>query len=260
MISSRNPFTEHQTFVRYYNCSGYDVNSIPLEQRKNHLLVSCTSRWVYFLRVSTFLAYGHFTIDCVGLTACALVGGLFSFQGAVFCQQSVVMYITSTIGMMCWFAGNTTSVILSINRCLVIYDQDLAEQLFSGKRTLIWLCVPFFGSFVFVWLVPPVLFNSIDSSAIFNPHLHYLPDDPFTFLQVLITCTLVVFTSLGFIYQQYLASIPILVFTGYICHQGSPAVIYLCMNQTIRNTILKETKLATILIKAVQLPDQCLLI
>uniref|UniRef100_A0A915CXL3 7TM GPCR serpentine receptor class x (Srx) domain-containing protein n=1 Tax=Ditylenchus dipsaci TaxID=166011 RepID=A0A915CXL3_9BILA len=65
-----------------------------------------------------------------------------------------------------------------------------------------------------------------------------------TFLQVLITCTLVVFTSLGFIYQQYLASIPILVFTGYICHQGSPAVIYLCMNQSIRNSIFKGDKIS----------------
>uniref|UniRef100_A0A915CZB2 Serpentine receptor class gamma n=1 Tax=Ditylenchus dipsaci TaxID=166011 RepID=A0A915CZB2_9BILA len=79
----------------------------------------------------------------------------------------------------CWFAANTTTVILSINRCMVIYDTDLADSLFRGKRTLFWLSIPTFGSMVFVWLFPPLIYNSIDSSAIFNPHMNYLPDSEF---------------------------------------------------------------------------------
>ncbi|KAI1698778.1 serpentine type 7TM GPCR chemoreceptor srt domain-containing protein [Ditylenchus destructor] len=63
----------------------------------------------------------------------------------------------------------------------------------------------------------------------------------YTFLQVLVTSTFVVSTSLGFIYQEHLKSFPIFVFVGYILYQGSPAFIYLCMNQSIRNTLLSKS-------------------
>lgn len=39
-------------------------------------------------------------------------------------------------------------------------------------------------------------------------------------MQVLITCILMSITSLGFIYQQYLASVPVFVFSSLIVYQG----------------------------------------
>uniref|UniRef100_A0A915DST6 Uncharacterized protein n=1 Tax=Ditylenchus dipsaci TaxID=166011 RepID=A0A915DST6_9BILA len=225
-------------------------------------------------------------VDCMGVSASGYCGGIASWRGDVYCQSPIFVYSFCTLGMLAWCAGNCNTILLSINRCMVIYDADMADRWFRGHRTLIWLCAPTFASLFFIFITPPVAFNSIDSSALFNPHMHYLPsDEDFhsryhhvhvlfnwfivfailgiytifcvsfgrklcysgynkkllkeinTFLQVLITCAFVVFSSLGFIYQQYLKSVPVYVYASLIFYQGSPAIIYLCMNQSIRNII-----------------------
>uniref|UniRef100_A0A915DUR6 G protein-coupled receptor n=1 Tax=Ditylenchus dipsaci TaxID=166011 RepID=A0A915DUR6_9BILA len=263
---------DRQTFIRYYNCTNYDVESISLAHRKHtfvgllyitlgvvleSLYIPCI--WALYKMFSNGrktsscyrLMFFLGCVDCVGLTVCAFWCGSFSLQGAVYCQQPIQIYASCTLGM--------------------------TDRLFAGKRTLYTGFQCPLSIFCVIWLVPPVLFNSIDSSAIFNPHLHYLPDDGFyhstvhlCFNWLIVIAIVVIYSLFGvFFYRkircsggisqvknnrrllreisQYLASIPILVFTGYICHQGSPAVIYLCMNQSIRNSIFKGDKYLNIL-------------
>ncbi|KAI1712278.1 serpentine type 7TM GPCR chemoreceptor srt domain-containing protein [Ditylenchus destructor] len=171
---------------------------------------------------------------------------------------------------------------------MVLYDDDMADKLFKGHRSMMWLFVPTAVGLACVWLSPPVFYNPIDLSAIFNPHRHYLPDDEYfhgtahvtfnwfiviaipstylifavfflntlrksgimdirrahltrelsIFLQVLITSVFVVLTSLGFVYQEFVKSFPAINFIIYLMYQGSPAFIYLGMNQSIQNTLL----------------------
>ncbi|KAI1711666.1 serpentine type 7TM GPCR chemoreceptor srt domain-containing protein [Ditylenchus destructor] len=90
--------------------------------------------------------------------------------------------IMDTIGLFLsvgWYAANTTTLILAINRCLVLYDEDIADKLFKGYRSMMWLIVPTVVGLECIWLSPPVFYNPIDLSAIFNPHRHYLPDDDY---------------------------------------------------------------------------------
>ncbi|KAI1696677.1 serpentine type 7TM GPCR chemoreceptor srt domain-containing protein [Ditylenchus destructor] len=233
-------------------------------------------------------------VDTVGLLLTAFVCGIMSIKGIVYCQMPLFTFVYCNVGMFGWFACNTTTLLLAINRCMVLYDDDLADRLFKGQRGTMWLIIPTTAGLLGMWLSPPVVYNPIDSSAILNPHRHYLADEPFfhgrahliynwfivlaipiiyitfavffanrlrtggitafsgnrkrtrelnTFLQVLVTSVFVVSTSLGFIYQGYLQNFPIFVFVGYILYQGSPAFIYICMNQSIRNTLLaKSTK------------------
>ncbi|KAI1697650.1 serpentine type 7TM GPCR chemoreceptor srt domain-containing protein [Ditylenchus destructor] len=310
---SLNDYVFHQDeFVQKYNCSKYNVDSIPVEERRNVrvgiLFVSLGALceivylpclWAIYKQIRlnrlatcyTFMLYLG-VIDVINILDTAFLCGILSMKGIMFCQLSEVLLFSHNLGMFLWFAANTTTLILAINRCMVIYDDDLADRLFKDWRGVMWLLIPTTVGFVCMWLSTPVFYNPIDSSAIFNPHRHYLPDDEFfhstshlvfnwfivitiptvyivfavffankmgargklavrenrnqkkeinTFLQVLVTSFFVLSTSLGFIYQQYLESFPVFVFSGYILYEGSPAFIYLCMNESIRNTLLRRS-------------------
>ncbi|KAI1702625.1 serpentine type 7TM GPCR chemoreceptor srt domain-containing protein [Ditylenchus destructor] len=304
----------HDEFMSSYfgDCAKYNVNSIPIEERQHvsvgilfvaigilcqMLYIPCLYAIYLQIKLNRFATCYKFMfylgiVDTIGLMITGPFCGVASIQGLVYCQRPVSSYIVCVIGFFGWFAANTTTLILAINRCMVLYDDHLADQLFKGRRGTMWLILPTMAGFVGVWVSPALYYNPIDSSALFNPHRHYLPDEPIfhsaahvtfnwiivlaipsiyitfavffanrlrsggmlslrnnrklarelsTFLQVLITSTLVVSTSLGFIYQEYLKSFPIFVFVGYIMYQGSPAFIYLCMNQSIRNTLLSKS-------------------
>ncbi|KAI1702626.1 serpentine type 7TM GPCR chemoreceptor srt domain-containing protein [Ditylenchus destructor] len=299
-------------FLEKYNCSKYNVDIIPTSERRNILvgvlyitlgtlceMVYLPCLWAIYQQIklsrfSTCYVFMFYlgVLDTIGLFCSGFVCGIFSIKGIVFCQIPIFGFLGANIGMYIWFGANTTTLILAINRCMVIYDDDLADRFFKGRRGTMWLIIPTFVALICMWVSPPVFYNPMDSSAVFNPHRYYLPNERFfhsaahvaynwiivlaiptiyivfavffanrlrsrgmmavrgnrklarefsTFLQVLITSFFVMSTSLGFIYQEYLQSFPIFVFVGYIMYEGSPAFIYLCMNQSIRNTLRAKT-------------------
>ncbi|KAI1697651.1 serpentine type 7TM GPCR chemoreceptor srt domain-containing protein [Ditylenchus destructor] len=196
---SLNDFVFHNDqFMQKYNCS-YNVDSIPVGERRNLPVgilfialgglceaVYLPCLWAIYQQIKTNRLATCYTfmfylgvIDALDLLDTAILCGVLSIKGIMFCQLPTVLFITHNLGMFFWFAANTTTLILAINRCMVIYDDDLADRLFKGRRSLIWLLVPTAVGFVCMWLSPPVYYNPIESSAIFNPHRHYLPDDHF---------------------------------------------------------------------------------
>ncbi|KAI1694508.1 serpentine type 7TM GPCR chemoreceptor srt domain-containing protein [Ditylenchus destructor] len=301
----------HRDFLDKYDCSRYNVDIIPLVERQNipvgTLFLSLGALcelfylpclWAIYQQIKsnrfatcyTFMFYLG-VVDAIGLLDSGFLCGTVSIKGMVFCQAPITALVTANVGLFGWFSANTTTLILAINRCMVIYDDDLADRLFKGRRGTLWLIIPITVGLVGMFVSPPVFYNPMDSSALFNPHRHYLPDEPFvhgtanliynwliviaiptiyvifavclanrlrsrgmldirgsrklakdlsTFLQVLMTSIFVMSTSIGFIYQEYLVSHPIFVYVAYIIYQGSPAFIYLCMNQSIRNTLLAK--------------------
>ncbi|KAI1699902.1 serpentine type 7TM GPCR chemoreceptor srt domain-containing protein [Ditylenchus destructor] len=299
-------------FMVQYDCSRYNVNSIPIEERRNipvgilfiSLGILCETVyipcvWAIMQQMKQkncatcyiFMFYLG-VVDSIGLLTTAIQCGILSIKGIVFCQWPIPAFCISNLGLFCWYAGNSTTLVLAINRCLVIYDNDLCDRLFKGRRGPPWLIIPTVAGLVGVWTTPPFMYNPMDSSALYNPHRHYLPDNEFfhsavhitadyifaiaipviyvifgaffarklrasgmmamrqnkkmtrelsTFLQVLLTSFFSFTTSLGFAYQQYLQAFPVINFTAFILYQGSPAFIYICMNQSIRNTLLGKT-------------------
>ncbi|KAI1712980.1 serpentine type 7TM GPCR chemoreceptor srt domain-containing protein [Ditylenchus destructor] len=216
------------------------------------------------------------------------MGGPVLIEGSVFCNRPALLYTTGIIGLGMWYAETFTTLILAVNRCMMLYKPNLADRLFNSRHsTTLWLALPTSISLIFSWYSPPLIFNSMSASSFANPHLHYLPDNQYyhspihkyyncflvcalvsiyvifgllfhrkfhgsalqrssrrdfgTFVQVLITCTLACITAVGYIIQQTFPDFKPLVMSstyGYVFYQGSPSIIYLCMNKSIRQAVL----------------------
>ncbi|KAI1717463.1 serpentine type 7TM GPCR chemoreceptor srt domain-containing protein [Ditylenchus destructor] len=70
-----------------------------------------------------------------------------------------------------------------------------------------------------------------------------------TFLQVFINCLILVICIIGYLIQQrYEDSVMLeqLATYGYIIYQGSPSIVYLCMNQTIRTELRQAFRSQTV--------------
>ncbi|KAI1700382.1 serpentine type 7TM GPCR chemoreceptor srt domain-containing protein [Ditylenchus destructor] len=132
-------------------------------------------------------------VDSIGLLI-PIPCGIHSIKGLVYCQLPVLDFCISDLGLFCWYAGNSTTLVLAINRCLVIYDNDLCDRLFKGRRGTLWLIFPTVAGLGGVWTTPPFMYNPMDSSALYNPHRHYLPDNEFVGLY-LIFVTSIFFTK-----------------------------------------------------------------
>uniref|UniRef100_A0A915DWN2 G-protein coupled receptors family 1 profile domain-containing protein n=1 Tax=Ditylenchus dipsaci TaxID=166011 RepID=A0A915DWN2_9BILA len=76
-----------------------------------------------------------------------------------------------------------------------------------------------------------------------------------TFLQVLVTCSFVTLAALCYVYQDYLQNFAFPAMIGYICYQGSPAIIYLCMNQSIRNILVNSCNALDIILSKARISN-----
>jgi hypothetical protein len=65
---------------------------------------------------------------------------------------------------------------LAMNRCLEISMPSLAESLFEGRKTWLWLCIPFFYGLICGLPLEPILFSGILFSWFYNPHVGYVDD------------------------------------------------------------------------------------
>ncbi|KAI1710868.1 serpentine type 7TM GPCR chemoreceptor srt domain-containing protein [Ditylenchus destructor] len=247
-------------FQRYYNCSAYNVDIIPVEERRHvfqgiTLLLLGVLLEIFYLpclyamcqrrlirqacyRFMLYMGLCHI----IGIANTSLNTGWLVIEGAVYCTRPLLIYFLCHLSLGLWVAESIAALILAVNRCMTIYDSVLADRFFGAWYwTIIWLAVPTSCGFAFVWNSTPVIFNSISASQFVNPHMHYLPDDSYTFIQVSITCILVSIAAISYLIQQKFSDFKPLHFTstyGFICYQGSPAFIYLCLNQQIRMIVL----------------------
>uniref|UniRef100_A0A915CNM8 G-protein coupled receptors family 1 profile domain-containing protein n=1 Tax=Ditylenchus dipsaci TaxID=166011 RepID=A0A915CNM8_9BILA len=157
-------------FELYYNCTSYDVNSIGIEKRQHifvGLLYICLGLGNEMMYIPCVWALWRlFSKDRSAPTCYKLM----FYLGIVDCLGIICQHCSLEFGvcrgqwLACWLPL-TTYCYLSINRCMVIYDTDLADSLFRGRRFLavnshIWV-------YGFVWLFPPS-FITHRPSAIFN--------------------------------------------------------------------------------------------
>ncbi|KAI1706634.1 serpentine type 7TM GPCR chemoreceptor srt domain-containing protein [Ditylenchus destructor] len=310
-MSLRTYFLDSAEFNLYYNCSSYDVNSIPLKQRAHpyrglllimlgSVLEICYVPCIYAMlcrrqraqhcyRLMLFLGI----CEMISLSTDAIMVGMWTLEGSVYCSQPFAIYWICTLGEFLWQIQAVLLISLAINRCLTIYDQYLADRLFKGSRIAVWMMFPILYSSCIVWFAPPLIYNSMMTGLFLNPHLNYLPDNDYyykpplftihnistvtivvmvylvfailffqklktidasrgflkhakkefnTFIQVLITCSLLVVSIGGYLLEQHFNDqewIVLMGTYGFVLFQGSSALVYLLLNRTIRTEVLQ---------------------
>uniref|UniRef100_A0AC34QY05 Uncharacterized protein n=1 Tax=Panagrolaimus sp. JU765 TaxID=591449 RepID=A0AC34QY05_9BILA len=70
-----------------------------------------------------------------------------------------------------------SSILLALNRCLLMTRANLGDQLFNGKKTLIWIFfMPFLYGFTAFMIEKPIIFTPYLMMWSRNPHFGYFDD------------------------------------------------------------------------------------
>ncbi|KAI1710658.1 serpentine type 7TM GPCR chemoreceptor srt domain-containing protein [Ditylenchus destructor] len=179
-------------YEKLYNCSVYNIEEIPLENRTHKLLGFCF--------IALFLVFEGLYIPCIfairkhlkqscykfmfaiGITdvICLWINGFltgyFAMTGAVFCSYPNLIYITGCVGISLWVMESVSAILLAINRCIEMSAPKLGAKLYEGNKTWLWIAIPLLYSIYFFVFTKPVLFSGLFLSWFFNPHVGYLDD------------------------------------------------------------------------------------
>ncbi|KAL3108920.1 hypothetical protein niasHT_011470 [Heterodera trifolii] len=186
-------FFKPELYNRLYNCTSYDIDQIPLEQRK-HFLVGAL--YMVFGIISEILylpclisLWKHMDNTCykfmffIGITdllmipISSIITGYLAITGAVFCTAPTFIYFCGACALGLTVAENTAQIFLALNRCieLVSYGNS-ARVLFHGKRIYLWMifCI-IYGMYFFIFTMP-IIFSSVIGTWFINPHFAYNDD------------------------------------------------------------------------------------
>uniref|UniRef100_A0A915DLN2 Uncharacterized protein n=1 Tax=Ditylenchus dipsaci TaxID=166011 RepID=A0A915DLN2_9BILA len=125
-----------------------------------------------------------------------------------------------------------------------VYHKDVIAQQYNcskynvdtipiEQRTNFWTAILMLIIFCFLEII------GIQGGFMFDPHTGYLPPNPYLFLQTLIICALNGSAALGYAYEDFFVSSAVTKLTAfaYLICQGSPALVYIILNNTVRNEI-----------------------
>ncbi|KAL3095480.1 hypothetical protein niasHT_026909 [Heterodera trifolii] len=181
-------------FERLYNCTGLNIDSVPLEQRQFVpesivLCILCTIYYILYLPCM-YSIWKHinenscykllFFIGITDLANMFVLGYLsawFSFRGAVFCSHPTLIYLAGVAATTFWIAESTADLILALNRCLELSCPRVAHFLFSGPRTNFWIIGCSLYALYWAVFVKPVLFNGVFNAWFYNPFAGYRTDN-----------------------------------------------------------------------------------
>nr|CAD2170518.1 unnamed protein product [Meloidogyne enterolobii] len=184
---------EPNEYQRLYNCSSITIETIPLEQRRSTplALINLTLATIYFLLYLPCLysIWNHhwkndcysilFYIGIIDVNALVIIGFIqtwLSLQGAVFCSYPTLIYIVGSISLSLWIAESTADIILAINRCLEVLAPKIAEILFKGIRTHLWLTICSLYALYWLFFAKAIVFSGIYFAWFFNPFIGYKED------------------------------------------------------------------------------------
>lgn len=69
-----------------------------------------------------------------------------------------------------------TSVVLALNRCLVVALPKLSRSLFGGRRTFYWFVAPAAAAIANGGFFKPLMYNGVLFAYVTDPHLGYFDD------------------------------------------------------------------------------------
>ncbi|KAI1706537.1 serpentine type 7TM GPCR chemoreceptor srt domain-containing protein [Ditylenchus destructor] len=207
----------------HYNCSLYDWRSIPLEQRYHpylstyRIVASCflevicalvlfaISRPKYIKQASYKLMFALELSEMVELGLVGIIAPMFGLLGIVYCSNPILDLCVGTMGLGIWYFEGQLSILLALNRCLIIYDADRARQLFQKHgRVYIWLGVVIVISLIMLCFGAPVVYSAAGGGFFFDPHIIYRTSyDPYFFNMVHFVFNHVVALALVVIYLVF---------------------------------------------------------
>uniref|UniRef100_A0A7E4UU77 G_PROTEIN_RECEP_F1_2 domain-containing protein n=1 Tax=Panagrellus redivivus TaxID=6233 RepID=A0A7E4UU77_PANRE len=184
----------HQAYELEYNCSFYNVNQIPLEDRR-HPIVGCifilTATLMILLYIPCLVVFCQRrfrkqacyklmvflgVIDVV-LTFCnGVLTGFFVFFGIVYCDIPLIIYIIGSFGQGLWCAQSVGLVFLALNRCLEMARSHLSELLFDKKLVYVWMGIAMVYCLIVSWYSTAFIFSGFHMTWQFNPHAGYFED------------------------------------------------------------------------------------
>jgi hypothetical protein len=150
-------------------------------------------RWETAAEIREHLTFRFHLSSICSIHSSCLIIGLYAVRGDVFCDRPVFNYwigmasfgetkcgILPNFAIFCPSAGYTTesilNVILALDRCVEMWDSQVAATLFGGKRVNIWVCAALiYGLTLGFWTIPP-LPNGILVGFFWNPHIPYVMD------------------------------------------------------------------------------------
>lgn len=191
-------FLRHDEWERYYNCSAYTIDSVPISQRAHPVggallvAIGILSELAYIPCVYAMLCprlrgthiYNQMLYYALGeMAQIFLVSILFGWvftTGAVYCSHPALIYWACIMQNGLWVSTIQTLILIAANRCLVIYDSSLADRFFERPVYKIsWVVLPLVSAFALNWNTPPTMANSIAMASLYNPHSGYLPDNAY---------------------------------------------------------------------------------
>ncbi|KAI6186064.1 hypothetical protein M3Y98_00092200 [Aphelenchoides besseyi] len=185
---------ERNKYERLYNCSFYDYQRIPVEQRQHKFLglviivsyalfMTCYVPCLYAMMASEHRRKASYrlmfllgVIHVLDLQFCGLETGILAIVGAAYCEHPILIYVSGSIAVACWCASTMTSMLLGINRCCELFSSHLANLIFGSWRIGFWILLPIIY-FVFIsGYTPPGIFYGVQLAWFFNPHVGYFED------------------------------------------------------------------------------------
>uniref|UniRef100_A0A183BKT0 Serpentine Receptor, class T n=1 Tax=Globodera pallida TaxID=36090 RepID=A0A183BKT0_GLOPA len=185
-------FFHPDVYERYYNCSSYSIDSVPLEARRHIVLgilfiilgVVCEILYVpCMIAIRKHMDFTCYRLmfyiaiaDMLCLTVNAIANGFLGIRGDVFCSMPNFIYIAGAFGLAMWCCETVMEMTLAFNRCVELSSARWTRLLFHGKRIYLWMLFPTFYGLYYFWFTQPLIFSGIFFSWFFNPHVGYIDD------------------------------------------------------------------------------------
>uniref|UniRef100_A0AC35GGU7 Uncharacterized protein n=1 Tax=Panagrolaimus sp. PS1159 TaxID=55785 RepID=A0AC35GGU7_9BILA len=143
--------------------------------------------------------------DIMALISAGIVSGGFGFFHINYCQAPKLFFIIGIIVEAGWAAQTSASILLAINRCLVMTSHNFGNELFKGWRTWAFCCIPLVYGIYVMFIVNPLIFSPVIMTWTFNPHIgvYIDPDNRYVSLMPVIN-NFVVVIAVPLIYLIFL--------------------------------------------------------
>lgn len=121
-------------------------------------------------------------IDMFAIPCNAIMGGVQGILGLHYCSHPTLFYVVGTIAMgmdsylLCvrwaflagWLMASCTCCILALDRFFEVTFPNIAKIIFGGKVVFIWLSLPFFYLFYYMFQIP-VIYSNKYHAVYFDP-------------------------------------------------------------------------------------------
>ncbi|KAH7713383.1 CRE-SRT-30 protein [Aphelenchoides avenae] len=184
---------DHEEHQRLYNCTAYNVDDVPLEQRQHvsvgyvliglallyeaaYIPVACVLYSKVHLSTCYKLMFYVAVCDILSMLVVGIVTGVFAIQGVVYCSMPEFNHLMGLFASFFWFAESSASVILAVNRCADLITPKVNSLFSGGFWSTASIAAPTAFGLYFIVCTKPCFFNGLFACWMYNPHVGYLTD------------------------------------------------------------------------------------